>query len=205
MQAKQSHDALVSYEQGQGTAPFDVNDMRGGRRESLDTWAASYGGRAQAAMAERMAIEDLRRLPASGALVKVDHGHPAFSVGDGPPTWAWRSRAYIVQLYEIAAEGAHRITVGRSMGASVIRPGKRDTRPMSWDELTWIKGAIGFGDHWCVEIYPPAAECVTLCNLRHLWVLGGAPPFGWRKDSRGAARPTLEQPLIVAPGLVVPR
>lgn len=49
-----------------------------------------------------------------------------------------------------------------------------------WDDLQWVKDAVGLGDHEAIEIYPRGSDLVNVANIRHLWVLpaGHRMPFG---------------------------
>ena len=51
---------------------------------------------------------------------------------------------------------------------------------ISWDDLQRLKREAGFGDRWAVEVFPPDEDIVNVANMRHLWLLGDAPPFGWK-------------------------
>ena len=90
----------------------------------------------------------------------------------------WRSREYLVQVFE-PKNGGQRMTVSRtSVEAGMWRDG------ISWDELQLLKRQCGFGDFWAVEIYPADADIVNVSNMRHLWILAFPPDFAWRKRSQ---------------------
>ena len=93
------------------------------------------------------------------------------------PIRAWKSRRFVVQLYE-PANGGQRISVRRSTANAMIRPKNRDTRPISWDELMAVKRLVGFGDRWAVEVYPPDAGVMDVAPMRHLF-LCDRPEFAW--------------------------
>ena len=59
---------------------------------------------------------------------------------------------------------------------------------LSWDDLQWVKGALGFEEQEAIELYPPASRLVNDANMRHLWLLppGQVVPFGL--DPSRAAR-----------------
>lgn len=96
-----------------------------------------------------------------------DDGEPRISV--------WRSREFFAQVFE-AGEGV-RISVNR---ARLDSHGRWSDR-ISWDELQAIKRQIGFGDLWAFEIFPPDSDVVNVANMRHLWIPGEPPVFGWRR------------------------
>ncbi len=80
----------------------------------------------------------------------------------------WRSRDWVVLVYESTRSEAERITVRRTSGDDGI----------TWDELMAIKRAIGRGSSWAVEIYPPDDQIHNVANMRHLWVVE-RPDFAW--------------------------
>ena len=90
---------------------------------------------------------------------------------------AWRSRRFVVQLYE--EPNGTRLSVQRSTDSDPVRVVGRE-RPLNWDELMDAKREAGFGDRWAVEIYPPDAQVVNVCPMRHLWLLSAPPDYGWR-------------------------
>lgn len=88
----------------------------------------------------------------------------------------WLSRDYLVQVFD---EGnGLRISVNRA----ILRPDGRWEDGIPWDDLQGIKRAIGLGDHWAIEVYPADKDLVDDANMRHLWVLGEAPEFAWRRS-----------------------
>lgn len=89
------------------------------------------------------------------------------------PVAAFQSPQFLAAVY-VDPSGYTRLSVNRV----------RQTNGMwddgiSWDELQKIKSLIGFGDAWAVEAYPPDSEVVNVANIRHLFLLPSAPPFGW--------------------------
>ncbi len=97
--------------------------------------------------------------------------------GQSPAVMAWRSQKFLVVLYN---EGAgHRLTVNRTEFAP--GPTFRWKDGITWDELMKVKAEAGFRDSWAAELYPPDDEVVNVANMRHLWLLKEAPPFGWKK------------------------
>lgn len=92
---------------------------------------------------------------------------------------AWRNNQFLAALY-LDSCGYTRISVNRTS----VKGFTKNNHPqwqdgISWDELMQIKSAIGFGDRWAVECYPPDSEVINVANLRHLWLLPESPEFGW--------------------------
>lgn len=84
------------------------------------------------------------------------------------------SSKFLVQVFE--GPVAIRLSVNR-----VKRKASGKWRDeITWDELMQIKRDIGMGDRFAVEIYPEDEHIVNVANMRHLWVLPEALPFGWR-------------------------
>lgn len=88
----------------------------------------------------------------------------------------WRSRKYLAQVFE---EENHMLRI--SICRSTVRGDGRWDEDLTWDEIQQIKGEIGLGAAWAMEIYPAAGRVVDVANMRHLWVLpqGVEPTFGW--------------------------
>ena len=53
---------------------------------------------------------------------------------------------------------------------------------ITWDELMECKRQAGHGDRWAVEVHPPDSQIVNAANMRHLWLLDEAPPYGWSDE-----------------------
>lgn len=88
---------------------------------------------------------------------------------------AWRNRDFLVQLYK---DGSfERLSISR---ASVDPTTGRWRDGITWDELMACKHAVGYGDRWAVEAYPPDDEVVNVAAIRHLFVLDDAPLWAWR-------------------------
>lgn len=88
--------------------------------------------------------------------------------------YVWRSRDFLAQLY--LHEPVPRLSVQRTS----LR-GDRWQDGISWEELMRVKSECGFGDRWAVECYPPDSEVVNVANMRHLWILGAKPAYGWHR------------------------
>ena len=94
---------------------------------------------------------------------------------DPDPTRAkvWRSNKFLAQLFlEVCVD---RLSICRTELNN--QGGWKDG--ISWEELQLIKSQCGFGHLDAVEIYPPDADVVNVANMRHLWLLSIALPFGW--------------------------
>lgn len=91
----------------------------------------------------------------------------------------YRNNAFLVQIFEEA--NTLRMTVNRTelLGWDGERPLWKDG--ITWDELQRLKAEAGFGNRWAVEIFPPDDRIVNVANMRHLFLLDGAPSFAWRK------------------------
>ena len=98
-----------------------------------------------------------------------------------PVVAVWVSAKVMVQVYE-ERHGAVRLTVNRTGGAKVDAQGPSWLDGLTWEDLQSIKRAVGFGDAWAVEVYPPDRHEVNVANMRHLWVLPEGPPYAWRKS-----------------------
>ena len=90
----------------------------------------------------------------------------------------WRSRDYLVQLFE-EPEAMLRL----SMCRTTVGANGRWQDGLSWEEMQGIKHIVGFAKGWAVEIFPPAEHVVNVANMRHLWLLpeGVDLKFGWRR------------------------
>jgi hypothetical protein len=95
------------------------------------------------------------------------------------PVQAWRSRKYLVQLWD-ESHGYHGM-----MRLSVCRVKQnasgRWQDGLTWDELQAIKREIGYGDWYAIEVYPRDEDIVNVANFRHLWLLPVPLPIGWFK------------------------
>jgi hypothetical protein len=97
----------------------------------------------------------------------------------------WRSRDYLVQIYDDPQNGFERVTISRTF----FDP-KMDSWGgiISWEDMQRLKVECGRGDKTAVEVYPAEADVVNVANMRHLWILETPPPFVWKKP-HGAASP----------------
>jgi hypothetical protein len=89
----------------------------------------------------------------------------------------WRSRSYLIQVFDEDAPALARLSVSRT---SVEEKTGRWKEDITWDDLQWIKSVVGYHDHDAVEIYPPTTDVVNVANMRHLWVLRDPLAFAWR-------------------------
>jgi len=118
---------------------------------------------------------EMRKLPL--ALTPVDKSEWPDTSEEVMRYAVWRSRKYLVQLFA-EPDGIARMTVCRS----TVGKGDRWNDDITWDELQEIKHAIGCGDEWAVEIFPPDEHVVNVANMRHLWLQPRALAFGWRNE-----------------------
>jgi hypothetical protein len=88
----------------------------------------------------------------------------------------WRSRGFVVQLYEEPGEPL-RLSINRSE----LGPAGRWKDGITWDEIQNLKGEAGFGSWWAVEVYPADGHVVNVANVRHIWLLDAPPAFAWRR------------------------
>lgn len=108
-------------------------------------------------------------------LVKVpQEDWPPYPDGTSPPpVEVWRSRYFLVQVYDVPPGQGARLRI------SVQRTDLKDG--ITWDELQAVKAAIGFGHVPAVELFPPERDLVAVSNMRHLWTLDALPAWAWRK------------------------
>lgn len=90
----------------------------------------------------------------------------------------WRSKKFLVQVYA-EKDGAVRLSICRV----IISKSGHWQDGITWMDLQRLKAECGYGDRWAVEIYPPNDEVVNVANMRHLFVLGGAPAYAWQNTT----------------------
>lgn len=112
-------------------------------------------------------------LPEKLTTVPRDEWPPIFP----RPIEVWRSCKYFVQLYKAPGkiDGLKRLTISRAK----LGIDGRWEEDLTWDELQAIKGEVGFGDCYAVEIYPRDRDVVNDANMRHLWLLPKPLAIGW--------------------------
>lgn len=102
---------------------------------------------------------------------------PQWPPSQGPlPLEVWRSRKYLVQIYEdnnFVRMSVNRCELGKAGGWAA---------EITWDELQTIKHECGFGDKWAVECFPADDQVVNVASMRHLWIFPDPPAFGWHKE-----------------------
>ena len=94
------------------------------------------------------------------------------------PSAVWRSRQWLVQLYDESAPhlpGLMRLSVIRA----ALKSDGHWQDGITWDELQTIKREVGFADWWAVEVYPRDRDLVNVSNMRHLWLLPVPLRIGW--------------------------
>lgn len=89
-----------------------------------------------------------------------------------------RSRGFLVQEFA-EADGVIRLSINRTE----LRGDGRWTDGITWDELQRLKREAGHGDRVAVEVFPPDSDVVNVANVRHLWLLRGAPAFMWKRGA----------------------
>jgi hypothetical protein len=125
--------------------------------------------------AQRRQLErENAKKPVALDLVPRSNWPPGLGDRPGAPTKVWRSRDFLVQFYPEPPGCAGRLSVLRS-----ALSGGRWQDGITWDELQRIKGEVGFGDAWAVEVFPPDSQVVNVANIRHLWLLERSPDYGW--------------------------
>lgn len=101
----------------------------------------------------------------------------AYREASEAPAEVWRSRDYLVQVYQEAAPVHVRLSICRTRLS-----GDRWADNIPWDDLQRLKAECGFEDWDAVEVYPPAGDVVNVANLRHLWILEDRLAFAWRRQ-----------------------
>jgi hypothetical protein len=101
---------------------------------------------------------------------------------DAYPAEVWRSNRLLALVY---CQGGHeRLSVLRTE----LALNGRLAEGISWDDLQEAKRECGRGERWAVEVYPDDREVVNVQNMRHLWLLPDAPPYGWRTQPEEEAQ-----------------
>ena len=127
----------------------------------------------------RQLARDNARLPPY--LVPLpEESWPDFSGMTKRPTAVWRSRSFLVQVFDehhLEGRQVWRLTVAR---AELGKDG-RWIDGISWEELQQIKRQIGLGSFYAIEVFPRDRDVVNVANMRHLWVLDKPLDIGWFK------------------------
>lgn len=125
----------------------------------------------------RQYLEEQRRLWPP-FLKKVEREDwPAFPDGYRVPAEVMRSRDFLVQLFEEAAD-----IIRMSVCRCQIKDDGSWSDNITWDELQMLKSECGLGLFDAVEIFPAHDDVVNVANMRHLWVLPKPLSFAWRKQ-----------------------
>lgn len=90
--------------------------------------------------------------------------------GSGKVAEAWRSRDYLVIVYN-DHPGIQRLSVCRTIVGTSLNGEDRWLDGIAWDELQRIKRETGRGHLDAVEVYPADRDIVNVANMRHLWVI----------------------------------
>lgn len=96
-----------------------------------------------------------------------------------PPIEVWRSKDFLVQVFQESFPGVQRMTACRT---SFARGGYVDG--ISWEQLQTLKRECGRGDKDAVEIYPADDDVVNIANMRHLFIFDQLFPLTWRNKAR---------------------
>ncbi len=102
---------------------------------------------------------------------------PAPRDGHQRPVALWRSKRFLVQVFQEDEDSLRLSVVRVTMGAD----GHWEDG-ISWDELQLIKRGCGYGDWYGVEVYPRDRDIVIDGKMRHLWIFSTPIPIGWFKD-----------------------
>ncbi len=88
----------------------------------------------------------------------------------------FRSRDYLVQVFDATTSAAFRMSVNRTQ-----LEGRGWGQDIPWIDLQRLKHEAGFGDFDAVEVYPRDCDVVNVANMRHLWIMTDVLAFAWRK------------------------
>lgn len=110
--------------------------------------------------------------------------YPAVPDSHMKPIEVWRSRAYLVQVFDEQCD-AYPDLVRLSICRTTIGMDGRWTDGLTWDELQSIKREVGFGDWYGLEIYPRDGDVVNVANIRHLWLVKQPLAIGWMQTVKG--------------------
>lgn len=93
-----------------------------------------------------------------------------------PPKEVWRSRDYLVQIYDEAG-GIERMSI-----SSTVLRGERLADGIALEELMSLKRQCGRGSRDALEVYPADRDIVNVANMRHLWLPVDPVAFAWRRQ-----------------------
>ena len=110
------------------------------------------------------------------ALQKIPRDLWPMEPGPHGPIEVFRSREFMVQVYEESGEVWRRLSIHRT-----TLDGDRWTDGISWDDLQRLKAEAGYADADAVEVYPAQSDVVNVANIRHLWIMNFQLGFAWRK------------------------
>ena len=94
------------------------------------------------------------------------------------PAKVWRSRQYLVQMWN-ESNPDYPSLIRLSVCRVRVNTDGRWADGLTWDELQSIKGEIGYGDWYGVEVYPQDNCVINVANFRHLWLLPVPLSIGW--------------------------
>lgn len=87
----------------------------------------------------------------------------------------YRSRTYLVQVFNEAAPVLVRLSVNRT----AITPKGGWQQDIPWEDLQRLKREAGYGEFDAVEVYPSDRDVVNVANMRHLWIMAQPLAFKW--------------------------
>ena len=98
------------------------------------------------------------------------------SAGPSGIVKVFRSRDYLVQVFDAGGGAAFRMSVNRTQ-----LEGRCWGQDIPWVDLQRLKAEAGFGACDAVEVYPSDCDVVNVANMRHLWIMADVLAFAWRK------------------------
>jgi len=132
---------------------------------------------------EGVVLRQIRKLPIDSFIEIGEDACLEISGSSGitlPPRRAWTSARFTVQEFD--DDDRIRLSIQRARANCYIREHKRDLSPISWDELQWVKSAVGYSKSFAVEIFPPDEAVVNVAWMRHLWIVDPSEvPWAWSR------------------------
>ena len=101
------------------------------------------------------------------------------NIGATPPPGlikVFRSREYLVQVFEEPAPCVCRLTVNRTK-----LDGSNWQADIGWEDLQRLKNEAGYHGRDAVEVFPRQNDVVNVANMRHIFVMAEPLSFAWRR------------------------